>query len=86
MKTAIYIEDGRQQLVLTPENKFEQNILGLMEHSLGDQVYRGSFYDCKGGWIRHGTDSGRIFPGHQSVDDRSLIFLITPMADGVGDE
>lgn len=27
MKTAIYIEDGVCQLVLTPENKFEQDAL-----------------------------------------------------------
>ena len=75
MKTAIYIEDSRQQLVLTSENKFEQNILGLLEHSLGDQVYRGSFYDCQGGWIRQ-SGFRDMFPTTGEESDSSLIFLI----------
>lgn len=55
MKTAIYIEDGVTQLVLTPDNKFEQDVVGRIE-SVDTRVaiYRGEFYHCQGGWNRHG--------------------------------
>lgn len=54
MKTAIYIEDGSFQLVLTPENEFEKNVLGSLESaSTVTEVKGGSFYECGGGWVRH---------------------------------
>lgn len=54
MKTAIYIEDGVVQLVLTPQNEFEKNVLGSFEDkSTATQVMAGSFYNCGGGWVRH---------------------------------
>lgn len=34
MKTAIYIEDGTVQLVLTPENDFEKNALRSLQRRL----------------------------------------------------
>jgi len=62
MKTAIYIADGQFQVVLTPESEFEKNVLGsLGENQLKTEVQFGSFYDCAGGWTRHGAN------------DRSLI-------------
>lgn len=54
MKTAIYIEDGVTQLVLTPDNDFEKDVVSKIES--GDSqvaIYRGGFYYCKGGWNRH---------------------------------
>ncbi len=65
MKTAIYIEDGRTQLVLTPESDFEKGVVEKVskgEHDI--KIYTGSFYDCEGGWGRHGSD------------DESLIFVM----------
>ncbi|MDY6969334.1 MAG: hypothetical protein SVR08_11880 [Spirochaetota bacterium] len=54
MKTAIYIEDGLQQLVLQPENKFERNILkAIKEQNNEVEFHYGSFGSCQGGWIRH---------------------------------
>lgn len=54
MKTAIYIEDGVVQLVLTPENHFERNALGSFEgKSTATEITAGSFYECQGGWTRH---------------------------------
>ena len=53
MKTAIYIEDGRTQLVLTPETVFEKAICEKVdrgEHSV--KIYLGDFYACEGGWTR----------------------------------
>ena len=53
MKIALYIEDGREQIVLTPEGKTEEGILGKLhdgERQLS--IYRGGFYACQGGWTR----------------------------------
>ena len=53
MKTAIYIEDGVVQLVLTPTSKFEKDALQpFMGEDLTVKTFVGSFYDCRGGWIR----------------------------------
>lgn len=53
MKTAIYIEDGVTQLVLTPESEFEKNLISGMGERLDRvQVFQGTFYDCRGGWVR----------------------------------
>jgi len=54
MKTAIYIEDGVVQLVLTPTNDFEKNALGAFSKGeLVAGVYEGEFSECRGGWTRH---------------------------------
>jgi hypothetical protein len=53
MKTAIYIEDGLVQLVMTPENEFEKNALSTFrDKPLDAKLHSGSFYDCRGGWVR----------------------------------
>jgi len=64
MKTAIYIEDGIVQLVLTPDSEFERNAVSTFANKPFDAVFReGSFYTCAGGWIRH------------NEQDRSLILI-----------
>jgi hypothetical protein len=61
MKTAIYIEDGVVQLVITPENDFEKAALRSFEDKPMDaKVFAGSFYDCRGGWIRQTNDRSLI--------------------------
>lgn len=68
MKTAIYIEDGLCQLVITPETEFEKNALTTFQDKpLEANLYAGSFYRCAGGWARqnHGPDK----------EDRSLILV-----------
>ena len=68
MKTAIYIEDGVVQLVLTPENEFESNILGSFDRDdLQTMIKVGQFYDCNGGWTRHSRTENA---------DRSLIIRV----------
>lgn len=84
MKTAIYIEDGVVQLVITPESEFEKNALGsFREKPLETKIFDGSFYDCRGGWVRqsayrpafgHGFDDG-------SHHDQSLILRIDSTKD-----
>jgi hypothetical protein len=55
MKIALYIEDGREQIVLTPDSDTEKAICGKLHDGTRTlQVYRGSFYLCQGGWMRHG--------------------------------
>jgi len=72
MKTAIYIEEGIVQLVLTPENDFEKNALSSFNNKeLTTQIFSGSFYDCRGGWIRQNN----YYPksGYGDSNDQSLI-------------
>lgn len=73
MKTAIYIEDGVVQLVITPESEFEKNALsGFRDKPLDAKLFVGSFYDCRGGWVRQ----SRYYMPHGMGDqdsDQSLI-------------
>ena len=53
MKVSIYIEGSVQQVNLTPENDFEKNILNsLAEKKQEVEIFKGSFYQCQGGWNR----------------------------------
>ena len=74
MKTAIYIEDGVAQLVITPETDFEKNALSSFEERpLEVEIFSGSFYDCRGGWVRqedHNPHSVR------DLADKSIILRI----------
>lgn len=55
MKTAIYIQDGTTQLVLTPESAWEKSALGgIGKNGTPARIISGSFYECQGGWIRQG--------------------------------
>ena len=78
MKTAIYIEDGTVQLVITPENEFEKNALSTFEQKpLEAQIFSGSFYDCRGGWIRQkGYFGNTLYQGNDN-DDKSLMLRIS---------
>jgi len=74
MTTAIYIAEGVVQLVLTPENEFEKDILGMLEKDKRDLgIYRGEFYDCRGGWMRW----RETYPTYDNKRrDDSLIFRL----------
>ena len=75
MKTAIYIEDGVVQLVITPESDFEKSaLLSFEEKPFEAKVFAGSFYDCRGGWVRQSHHTGGGMFGDN--DDRSLIVRI----------
>lgn len=68
MKIALYIQDGLEQIVLTPESETERGIIGkLHDGSRELSIKQGSFYECNGGWVR------------QSANDTStMIVLRTP--------
>lgn len=80
MKTAIYIEDGTVQLVITPETEFEKNALkAFSENPMEAKIFRGAFYDCRGGWVRQKPQYqleayGRCDPNE---GDDSLILRMT---------
>lgn len=84
MKTAIYIEDGVVQLVITPESEFEKNALTTFnDKPLEAKLFAGSFYDCRGGWVRQAAFYPEHWNGH--ADDKSLILVArnAPPADFV---
>ena len=75
MKTAIYIEDGRTQLVLTPDNDVDNKVLKSIEELKNIKVYRGSFYGCQGGWSRWREKRWSNVYGGTDNDDDSLIIV-----------
>lgn len=78
MKTAIYIEDGVVQLVITPESEFEKNALsGFRDKPLEAKLFVGAFYDCRGGWVRQ----REYLPDHwdSRKGDESLILRTAVM-------
>lgn len=61
MKTAIYVEDGVKQIVLTPENDFEKEVVDdFQDENLTVRIISGSFYNCNGGFVRHGQSDESI--------------------------
>ena len=75
MKTAIYIEDGDVQLVLTPQNEWERNALKSFWPSLHATIMEGEFYTCQGGYHRHSASWGE--------SERSLIIRLQPEVKAV---
>jgi hypothetical protein len=54
MKIALYIERGREQIVLTPESDTERQILNKLHEAPREllAVHKGEFYACQGGYTR----------------------------------
>lgn len=79
MKSAIYIEDGVVQLVITPETDFEKSALHVFEKDGGieAQIFNGSFYDCRGGWVRQNPSCRDSAYSIRPDADRSLIIKNT---------
>jgi hypothetical protein len=74
MKTAIYIEDGVVQLVITPENDFEKNALGsFSKGNINATIMAGAFYNCQGGWTRHKAINNYYSDLVSDKEDKSLI-------------
>lgn len=72
MKTAIYIEDGRTQFVLTAETTIDKQVLSELQ-STSLKTYRGKFYGCQGGWTRW---EGKYPTYGDRPGDDSLIFVV----------
>ena len=53
MKTALLVLPDSSQVVLTPENDFERDIIrGIQISQYQATIEQGSFYRCQGGWDR----------------------------------
>lgn len=81
MKIALYIEDGLEQIVLTPEGDTEKGILNKIHdgtRSIG--IRKGGFYECQGGWVRqNSTDSSTmIVLRHIKVKEPSAETVFSP--------
>lgn len=77
MKTAIYNEDGVIQLVLTPESEFEKKAIDLFaDKKLDIKIFDGSFYDCRGGWVRQNEYYPRHTPYGENRTERSIIIML----------
>jgi hypothetical protein len=74
MKTALYIENGYTQVVLTAENEFERNALGQLKSSGTVRIEEGEFYHCQGGWARHKAVS-RFAEHHDDTPPNSLMLI-----------
>lgn len=76
MKIALYIEDGLEQIVLTPESDTEKQILEkLSDASRTMEIKRGSFYSCKGGWVRYRQPWRGIYDERDKDDESTMIVL-----------
>jgi hypothetical protein len=71
MKTVILIEDGRLQLVLTPETEHEKAAIKTIEGRKAEvSILAGEFYACSGGWTRQSHSFG------DSRETRSLMVVV----------
>ena len=80
MKTAIYIEDGVTQLVITPESDFEKSTLKMLggeDGAVEAKIHIGSFYDCRGGWVRQSKYNAHMNDLSADRGDRSLILKVS---------
>lgn len=79
MKIALYIEDGLEQLVLTPEGEHEKALLGkLGDPSRVMEIKRGSFYETHGNWIRHCPSWRGTYDDSDRSDESTMIVLRKP--------
>ena len=88
MKVAFYMEDGLEQIVFTPVNESEQNMLNRMhDENRTVEIKRGSFYDTQGGWKRHGVYYGTSDYGAASdYDDKSTMVVLRPKPPTLAEE
>jgi len=69
MKTAVYIENGATQLVLTPENDWEKSIINKLQDVSEDNtvvIRKGHFFMNQANYYRYDTGGSE-----------SLIFVIS---------
>lgn len=76
MKIALYIEDGLEQIVLTPESETEKGILDkIHDGSREMSIKRGEFYACQGGWTRWKKKYPSPYGSDEPTDESTMIVL-----------
>lgn len=79
MKIALYIEDGLEQIVLTPESDTEKGILGKLHDGTRDfELKRGSFYACRGGYTRYSAVWRGLYDDADRDDESTMLVLRKP--------
>lgn len=78
MKIAFYVEDGLEQIVLTPQSPIEKAMLKkLHDGTRSFEMSRGEFYPCTGGWVTQGNSYGVRATMFSTADDDRLADLST---------
>ena len=86
MTIALYIADGLEQIVLTPESDTEKAILGkLHDGSRSLSILKGSFYECRGGWVRHKQHVIHTAYGRSEENDDSTMIVLRPVPPVAGE-
>lgn len=81
MKIALYIEDGLEQIVLTPDSATEKAILDKIHDGSRElSIQRGAFYGCRGGWTRWTDPPRSSIYGGSTVQDESTMIVLRPTA------
>jgi len=78
VKTAIYIEDGLTQFVLTAETKIDEKVIEQLRSGSDIETYKGAFYNCRGGWVRQQESEFSSYGYSSGTRDESLIFVMKP--------
>lgn len=74
MKVALFIEEGREQIILTPETDLERTLLGKMtDASRVMAVKSGSFYQCRGGWTRQSSIGSTAYGGELELNSTMIV-------------
>lgn len=76
MKVAIYIEDGLEQIVLTPQSDLEKSALEKMASGRSMRIHKGGFYECRGGWVRQ----------QDGPSQNSTIIVLREVTEAVAEE
>jgi len=72
MKIALYIEDGFEQIILTPSTDTERNLLAkLRDPDIEMTIQRGEFFHCRADFLRKGdgVESTMICLNRKPVDE-----------------
>jgi hypothetical protein len=78
VKIALYIEDGLEQIVLTPTSDTEEAILEkIHDGSRQLSIKRGEFYGCAGGWVRQRKKYNSPYYSDEP-NDKSTMIILTP--------
>lgn len=79
MKLAFYVENGREQIVLTPTDEFEASMLDKLHDGTREfELKRGAFYACAGGWTRQRQgDPYRTQMRPPSDNEQSTIIVLS---------
>jgi len=76
MKTAIFINEDRTQVVLTPENEWERKIVKMLTKQKKDlKIYEAQFTEVQGGWTKYESQ------GYRGKENDSLIIVLDKADD-----